>query len=534
MSVMRPIGWPPTRTSLPFTSCPALSNWALPRYEPSSPNIAIAASATATTSAATAITRASVEPRSSAAAGHPSLVCFESKRSPSTSASQAGALPAPCYLLHSERPLRLPGQELPHELVVRVEQLAGRSGLHDPPLPQDRDVVRHPPRRHDVMRDHAVRAAVLLVHLHDQLAQQCCTHGIESGVGLVEEHDVRVQNQCTCEPGALAHAARQLVRHLLGGRGQADLAEPAGHDLADLVLALVGVLAERERRVVVDVHRAEQRAVLEQDAELLAHLEQLVVRHVGDRLAVHQHIALVRVEQADHVLDAHRLARARGAEDHRDLVVREAQIEAVQHAVAAERLDDVDELDGVVGAVLALGAGVPLVLVGLGLRAALVGHLAGAARPGRGGRRGRRFAAVPAALAQLSLRLALLHRLGRARAAGLVVVSLLPLGRRGLLVRVGVRLLLLLAPGRLPVARLERPVVLVACAFHSCLSTRLSVLSDWSPRRSAFRPCRPGAPSPCSAPSTSPWPCPLPPGLPRPYTRSSTPRARSPWPSPCP
>src|SRR5918992_686598 len=164
----------------------------------------------------------------------------------------------------------------------------------------------------------------------------------------------------------------------------------------------------------------------------------------------------------------------------------EAQVEAVQDPVAAEGLDHVDELHGVIGAVLALSAGVPLVLVGLGLRAALVGHLAGAAWPGRWGGRGRRFAAVPAALAQLSLRLAPLHRFGRARAAGLVVVGLLPLGRGGLLVRVGVRLrgggggrpLLLPPRGPPPVARLGRRVALVACASLSRLSTHLSVLSD--------------------------------------------------------
>ena len=102
------------------------------------------------------------------------------------------------------------------------------------------------------------------------------------------------------------------------------------HDLADLLLALVGVLAQREGRVVEHVHRAEERAVLEQDAELLAHLEQLLVGHVGHRLAVHEHVALVGVEQADHVLDADGLAGARRAEDHRDLVVRQAEVEPVQ------------------------------------------------------------------------------------------------------------------------------------------------------------------------------------------------------------
>src|ERR671919_485270 len=115
---------------------------------------------------------------------------------------------------------------------------------------------------------------------------------------------------------------------------------------------------------------------------------------------------------------------ARGAEDHRDLAVGEAEVEAVEDAVASERLDDVDELDRVVRAVLPLGARVPLVLVGLGLRAALVRHLAGSARPG--GRRGRRG---------LSGRL-LAHRLRRAGPARLVVDRLLA-GLGGGLLRLG-------------------------------------------------------------------------------------------------
>ena len=67
----------------------------------------------------------------------------------------------------------------------------------------------------------------------------------------------------------------------------------------------------------------------------------------GHRLAVHEHVALVGVEQADHVLDADRLAGARRAEDHRDLALGDAHVQAAQDLVAAERLVDVDELDRV-------------------------------------------------------------------------------------------------------------------------------------------------------------------------------------------
>ena len=83
---------------------------------------------------------------------------------------------------------------------------------------------------------------------------------------------------------------------LLHGFPEADLPEAPSDDREDLVLALVGVLAQRERHVVQQVHRAEERAVLEQDAELLPHLEELVVAHRRHRLHVLDDDAVVRVE----------------------------------------------------------------------------------------------------------------------------------------------------------------------------------------------------------------------------------------------
>ena len=73
------------------------------------------------------------------------------------------------------------------------------------------------------------------------------------------------------------------------------------------------------------------------------------------------------------------LPGARRAEDHRDLVVGDAEVEAVEDRVAAERLLDVDELDGVGGAVVALEARVPL--VGLLALARLLVDVAGDSSP---------------------------------------------------------------------------------------------------------------------------------------------------------
>src|SRR3954447_21386373 len=245
MSVMVPTALPPTRTWLPFTSWPALAKTAWTVYEEPPPNRAMAASATAATSAATASTRATVDPLSSWSGSRilPSLSSLESKRDRPLEASlraqsrteprSARRVPARhlARLLHPERPLGLSGQELPDELVVGVEQLTGRSRLHDPALPEDRDVVRHAARRHDVVRDHAVGAAVLLVDLHDQFAQQRGANGVQARIGLVEQDDVRVEHERAREPRPLAHAAGQLVRHLVERPAEPHLTEPAQADL---------------------------------------------------------------------------------------------------------------------------------------------------------------------------------------------------------------------------------------------------------------------------------------------------------------
>src|SRR5881392_900033 len=68
-------------------------------------------------------------------------------------------------LFHSQRATGLAGKELAHELVVGVEQLRRRARLDDAALPEHCYVVRDAARRHDVVRDDDVAAAVLRVHL---------------------------------------------------------------------------------------------------------------------------------------------------------------------------------------------------------------------------------------------------------------------------------------------------------------------------------------------------------------------------------
>src|SRR6478752_583711 len=79
------------------------------------------------------------------------------------------------------------------------------------------------------------------------------------------------------------------------------------------------VRTQREGDVVVEVHRAEHGAVLEQHAEQLADLVELLLGARGDVDALDHDAALVGLEQPDDGLEKDRLAGAGGAEHDADL-----------------------------------------------------------------------------------------------------------------------------------------------------------------------------------------------------------------------
>ena len=92
-------------------------------------------------------------------------------------------------------------------------------------------------------------------------------------------------------------------------------------------------------------HRPEQGAVLEQHADLAPQGQQLGQRLARDRLAFDDDVARVREHQADDVLDQHALAGARGAEHDRDRLVRDADVQPVQHRHSAQALVHVQAAD---------------------------------------------------------------------------------------------------------------------------------------------------------------------------------------------
>ena len=100
-----------------------------------------------------------------------------------------------------------------------------------------------------------------------------------------------------------------------------------------------------EPDVLEDVHRVEQRAVLEDVADAGAELGQLLPLELAHLLAVHDDGAAVRPDEADDVLEQHALAGARWAQQRHRLALAHLEVDPVQHHLLAEALVDVDELD---------------------------------------------------------------------------------------------------------------------------------------------------------------------------------------------
>ena len=112
---------------------------------------------------------------------------------------------------------------------------------------------------------------------------------IERAERLVEQQDLRLAHERARDRGALAHAARQLVRVGVGERGHADQLEQSARAVAALGTGDAGQL-ERKRDVVDGRAPRQQARLLENEADALV--------GVADRLAVDQDAARIGLDQA--------------------------------------------------------------------------------------------------------------------------------------------------------------------------------------------------------------------------------------------
>ena len=105
------------------------------------------------------------------------------------------------------------------------------------------------------------------------------------------------------------------------------------------------VLRERERDVLLHVHRVEERPALEEHREPAPDRGELLLgkRHHG--LAEHPHVSRVGLRQPVDVSQRDALARPRGPQDADHLAAEDLQVDAGQDLLRAVSLPDVLELD---------------------------------------------------------------------------------------------------------------------------------------------------------------------------------------------
>jgi nitrate/nitrite transport system ATP-binding protein len=156
-----------------------------------------------------------------------------------------------------------------------------------------------------------------------------------------------VVNTMPRDADPLPHATGELRRILLDHVGrQVHQLDHLGDVLGGIVH--VGVLRDvgnPQPHVLEDVVRVEECAVLEDVADPVAELRQLLPLEPVDVEPVHQHLPRVRLDQPDDVLEQDALAGARGSEERDRLAVLHHEVHAVQDDLVAELLPDAAKLD---------------------------------------------------------------------------------------------------------------------------------------------------------------------------------------------
>jgi hypothetical protein len=175
---------------------------------------------------------------------------------------------------------------------LHVGTLDDLAGVHDD------DLVRHLGHDAEVVGDEHDRHPVLLAQAAHELEDLRLDRDVERGGRLVGDQQVGVGRERHGDHHALAHAAGQLVRILLGapsGVGDADEAEHLDGAVPRLALGPGGVLLDGLRDLLpAGEHRVQARHRLLEDH---AHLVATDVAHLGvvpaqQILAVEQDLAV--------------------------------------------------------------------------------------------------------------------------------------------------------------------------------------------------------------------------------------------------
>ena len=174
------------------------------------------------------------------------------------------------------------------------KELLGRAGLHEHPCIHHVDALAHAGDDAEVVRDEDERRVLVGDEVSQKAEDLCLNRDVESGGGLVRDQELGLAREGHRDHGALAHAARELVRVVLEpqlGARDADAVEKLGRALLGLLLGEVEVRLEGLADLPPDgEHRVQARhRVLEDHRDVAAaDLPQLGVRKL-EKVAVLEH-----------------------------------------------------------------------------------------------------------------------------------------------------------------------------------------------------------------------------------------------------
>jgi hypothetical protein len=202
--------------------------------------------------------------------------------------------------------------------------------------------------RHQHRRD-----AELTLDLADRAAQLLADLGVQGAERLIEQQDFRLVRERTSHGDALLLAAGELRRQPVVHAFERDQAQQFLATLAT-VGGLHAADAQRKLDVVGHAHVAEQRVVLEHEADAA-----IAGRHVRNVPAVEGDAAVVHAGQARDGAQQRTLAAAARAQQHIELAVADVQRDIVDDGGALVPLGDLVERDGHEGRGPLLAGGFP-------------------------------------------------------------------------------------------------------------------------------------------------------------------------------
>jgi hypothetical protein len=173
-----------------------------------------------------------------------------------------------------------------------LTDLLGLALRDDAPRRHEIDVIHHAQRLLHIVRDDDGGRAERIVEVPDEAHDDAERDRVKAGEGLVVEDELRIESDRARERYAPRHAAGKLSRHELRRTAQPHRLELQHDQVMDQGLRKLGVLAQRERHVLVHRHVGKQRPELEQHAHAAAHAVQALAPLIGGQLAHHPCAAL--------------------------------------------------------------------------------------------------------------------------------------------------------------------------------------------------------------------------------------------------